>query len=278
MSVHTWLRVLAGISAGRIVGCGYRKAVPTGVALDALHWRRKLIMSCLMLCMLVVGGGAQASPSDVRGSGNVAVKAYTNSAGSFVLWSNGRITSLEGKEVNKESAYDSYSGAKLPTRIGGNILGSSLVAVSAFSTDDATCVLFSDGTVKKPRNSDAASPAIQSRRVVCGVNVARGDTKSGPLGWKCQQVKAQLSIWAGMTNNVLEIVFNKAFKAPPVFLCTIDNYLVENRYPTNERIKNYECSSCMVTAKKVLIFGPDMRQGKSAYVPWHITFAAFEEE
>lgn len=43
-----------------------------------------------------------ASPADVFGSPNVAIDTYRNSRGTYVLWSNGRITSAE--EVLKTSA------------------------------------------------------------------------------------------------------------------------------------------------------------------------------
>lgn len=247
------------------------------------HWelfgRTFLLSWCLLLCITMAGGNAQASPSDVRGSGNVAVKGYTNSAGSFIMWSNGRITSLDGKEVNKESAYDSYSAAKLPTRISGHILGAPQVAVGSFSDEQATYVVFSDGSVKKPRNSDAASPARQGRRIVCGVDVIDGDSKSGPLGWACRHTHLEPNKWKESTGNVMEIVFNKPFKSRPVFLYSVDNYLTYKYTTVTVRTINEGGVNCIVSSSKVYIVGPRNTYTVSgAQLPWHVTFVAFEDE
>ena len=242
-----------------------------------LFWRNLILSWCLLLCITMAGGNAHASPSDVRGSGNVAVKGYTNSAGSFILWSNGRITSLDGKEVNKEGAYDSYSAARLPTRISGHILGAPQVAVGSFSDEHATYVVFSDGSVKKPRNSEAASPANQGRRFVCGVDVVAGDSKSGSSGWVCRASHMQPLTWETETRNVLEIAFNKPFKSRPVFLYTVDNYVIYQTGPGKYRLACETVTDSLVTASRAYVFGPRQRPTPSrGLVPWHLTFVAFE--
>lgn len=38
----------------------------------------------------------EAAPADVTGSPNIAVDTYRNIAGTFILWSNGKITNAEG--------------------------------------------------------------------------------------------------------------------------------------------------------------------------------------
>lgn len=105
----------------------------------------------------------EASPADIRGSGNVAVTGFTNDSGQFVLWSNGRITSLQGTELNTASDYQTVSQAKLPARLKGHIFGSANVACDVLVNSSETLVVFSDGSVKRPRHKKAAAGKAEPR-------------------------------------------------------------------------------------------------------------------
>ena len=219
---------------------------------------------------------AWGSPKDIRGSGNVAVSGYTNSAGHFILWSSGRITNSAGKEVNSSSAYDPASVCILPSRISGNILGSAFVAVSVFSDSEATYVLFSDGSVKKPRNAEAAAPAADAElpRVVTGVNVRAGSRKSGNCGWTCRAQSTSMPYY-------LEVVFNKKFAGIPVGIVDCVSY--REAHPNNTLgAVDKKFARCVATATgfKVYFHSENSRDANHftrEYLPDSISFIAHED-
>lgn len=108
-----------------------------------------------------LGRHAEAAPADVFGSPNVAVDTYRNTHGTFVLWSDGRITNAETGQL--ENANGDYSPATAadppfqnPVLENNRPLGSPNVAIKAVPRHDATYVLFSDGKFRKPNDVDAA--------------------------------------------------------------------------------------------------------------------------
>ena len=104
----------------------------------------------------------EAAPRDVRGSANVALDAFRNRAGSFVLWGNGRITRSDGSAQDLGQPYATPSpSAQLPapTPLPGEPLGATWLPVKALVRSDGTYVLFADGTLRRPAHSDAAAGA-----------------------------------------------------------------------------------------------------------------------
>jgi len=121
------------------------------------------------LSRVTVFPNAEAAPSDVFGSANVAVDTYRNQKGTFVVWSNGRVTNVESPAVDLGNPFRNpgpSSGIRPPTFQDGRPLGSPNVAVKAVPRGDATYVLFSDGNLKLPGNDDAAAPAATPGRVL----------------------------------------------------------------------------------------------------------------
>ncbi|MBQ7568986.1 hypothetical protein IJT17_09295 [bacterium] len=234
------------------------------------------LLSLLAALSVLAGGVAWGSPKDVRGSGNVAVCGYTNSAGDFVLWSSGRITNRAGSDVNAAKAYDTASGYSLPTRVTGNILGSSAVAVDAFVNEKATYVVFSDGTVKKPRNAEAAAPAeTDGGRVVTGVNVRHGMSKSGNNGWTCKLQNRSLPYYT-------EVIYNKKFASAPVVLVDTVSYFQEHSSLSQiggDR-KIVRCISEPTGFKLYfyLDYPQEPSNHKKVYLPERISFIAYEDE
>ncbi len=231
---------------------------------------RNLWLLLAVLVALVAGAAVEveASPKDIRGSSNVAVAAYHNRSGDFVLWSSGRITDLEGKEVNASDQYNT-SFASAANRMIGHLLGSPNVAVGVLTTVDATLVVFSDGSVRKPRNAAAAAPGAGHHRIVCGVNVKEGMSKAGTDGWSAA-INAQRS---------LTITFNKAFDRIPVFIynCTPRGNLVA-------AVTGCCCTtySVSISASKVTIIASN-NNGSHSYdlgrmAPSTCTFAAFSDD
>ncbi len=172
-------------------------------------FRKALIISLAAFAMLFAQS-AYAAPDDVRGSGNIAVCGYTNREGSFVLWSDGRITDLSGSQVCSASSYSSVSGYKKPKAVSGQISGSKNVAVGTIQAKGSTCVVFADGTVKKPASAKASAPPAENNliggRIFIANSFASVGTASGN-GWKAQLGK-----------DGLKITFNEPFSETPVIL------------------------------------------------------------
>lgn len=116
---------------------------------------------------------ARASPADVRGSGNVLVAGFRNRAGSFLLWSSGRITRPDGQEVNGPTDYTAAPGFAPARRVRDQAVGSGNVAVGVVPEGSATNVVFSDGSVRRPNHPEAAAAPLDQR-------VTWGFVEAGP--------------------------------------------------------------------------------------------------
>lgn len=158
-----------------------------------------------------------AQPQHIRGSANVAVSGYGNSCGNFILWSNGRITSSEGKVVNEADQYILDSTIKMPTRVKGQCVGASQVAVSVFVNGSGSYVVFADGSVRRPRNSKAAAGNSE-------FNIVAGNVFKEPAGNMFANTVPQFNsgftrtyVQGGLYKNV-RIDFDKPFTKSPVVL------------------------------------------------------------
>ena len=125
-------------------------------------------------------GGVDAAPSDIRGSDNTAVDTYRNSAGTYVVWSSGRITDVTNPSTDLGQPYTTptaSTGIVAPGYQTGHTLGSPNVAVKAVSRKDGTFILFADGTLRVPSDSGArAGSAIPGRILRGSVNASGGAT------------------------------------------------------------------------------------------------------
>lgn len=136
-----------------------------------------------------VVGGVDAAPSDIRGSDNTAVDTYRNSAGTYVVWSSGRITDATSPGSDLGHPYTTPSvgsGIVDPSYQTGHTLGSPNVAVKAVSRKDGSFILFADGTLRVPSDSGArAGSAIPGRILRGSINAAGGTT--GGTGFSCSR-------------------------------------------------------------------------------------------
>ena len=88
-----------------------------------------------------LAGHLDAAPSDVKGSGNVAVASYTTKDGTYLLWSSGRITeSTTGKDV--APPYGPAPGFAKAAVERGIPVGSPRVAVDYVQNDEGTYTIF----------------------------------------------------------------------------------------------------------------------------------------
>lgn len=113
-----------------------------------------------------------AAPGEIAGSPNIAVDVYRNSAGTFILWSDGRLTNANGSTLDLGKPYqDPPAAANIgrPTRESEGNLGAPEVAVQSLSRPDGTYILFGDGRLRRPSNSDAAAGASsQQGNIIAG--------------------------------------------------------------------------------------------------------------
>ncbi len=107
-----------------------------------------------------------AAPKDVLGSPNVAVSGYKTLSGSYVLYSDGRIVSIPADSsslptIVVENAQtvgeylDPPSNFKMPV-VDKRSKGSPNVAVGVIPSYKGTFILFSDGSLKRPKHDGAA--------------------------------------------------------------------------------------------------------------------------
>jgi hypothetical protein len=165
-----------------------RRAV--GSSLEQMRMRKTVITLLLGLTIGLGFGGSwrllssavEAAPQDIQGSPDIAVDTYLNSKGSFVLMSDGTIFAVKDGTTAAGVAYTAgtsdlghpYSAPPgtasitSPTAIAGKVKGSPNVAVKALVRNDATYVVFADGSVKKPANSDAAAAGGSGQRIISG--------------------------------------------------------------------------------------------------------------
>ncbi len=145
-----------------------------------------------------------ASPADVRGSDNVLVTGYRNRAGTFLLWSSGRITRPDGTQANAAGAYVAAPGFSRPERVQNQTVGSANVACGAAPGAAGTVVLFSDGTARLPDNVEAAA-ASPDARVVWGFVDPGPDYGQGSGDWS-------ISVNG---NGTFHVAFNPRFETRP---------------------------------------------------------------
>lgn len=115
---------------------------------------------------------AEAAPADVFGSPNIAVDTYRNVRGTFILWSDGKITNVDNGTTDLGRPYSApppSARISAPRLENGRPTGSPNVAVKAIPRPDFSFVLFADGTIKKPANADAAAGTSGGTRVISGV-------------------------------------------------------------------------------------------------------------
>jgi len=160
---------------------------------------------------------ASAAPADVFGSANVAVDTYRNRKGTYVIWSNGRVTDVSNPAADlghpfRDPPGDAHIAAA--KKVEGNSLGSPNVAVKALTRGDATYVLFSDGSIKLPANADAAAPAAIPGRVVVW-NSAPGQYPYE--GWTVQESEFSLRYSGGTFTVTLEEPMQGKRNATAVF-------------------------------------------------------------
>ena len=155
----------------------------------------------------------EAAPADVTGSPNIAVDTYRNIAGTFILWSNGKITNAEGGPTDLGHPY----GPPPPeAKIGKQTLeekrslGAPKVAIKAIPRKDGTYILFADGTLQKPANG-AAAAGDSSSKVVAGVfgvtRIQGGDMTVNPSSPEVQVQGNKLQIKWTPGPNAMAIFF-----------------------------------------------------------------------
>lgn len=146
-----------------------------------------------------------ASPADVRGSDNVPVTGYRNRAGSFMLWSSGRITKTDGTPVNGAMDYTAApSPYPSPTALPGQVVGSGNVATGVMPDGSATYIVFADGSVRKP-NNNLASAAPLDQRVVWGFVAAGPSYGQGSGDWTIRK----------NLNGTFHLTFDPPFTTTP---------------------------------------------------------------
>lgn len=111
---------------------------------------------------LLLARPAMAAPNDVKGSPNVAITSYSNEDNEiFIVYSDGSISRADtGAWVSQGLAgLDNPPAGQFrkPTPVAGRPRGSSQVCIGVIQNGDGTYLLFSDGSVKVPRNANARS-------------------------------------------------------------------------------------------------------------------------
>ena len=150
---------------------------------------------------------AEAAPADVKGSPNIAVDTYRNSMGTYILWSNGKITSVEDGTTDLGHPYgppDAAAKIGKQTLEPKKALGSPHVAIKAIPRKDATYILFADGTLQKPANSHAYAGESGSR-VIAGSMGVGGSVLSGNGTTDLGEVGQEYSFLEGGTGVGLKL-------------------------------------------------------------------------
>jgi len=147
-----------------------------------------LVLSCLafllgtLLAQHLPARPVVASPADVRGSDNVLVTGYRNRAGTFLLWSSGRITRPDGSLANAAGSYVVAPGFCKPVPVKNQTVGAAQVACGVTAGTGGTVVLFSDGTGRRPVDGEAAAPWMETR-VIWGYVDSGPTIRSGSGDW-----------------------------------------------------------------------------------------------
>ncbi|MBQ7528408.1 hypothetical protein IJT10_00695 [bacterium] len=185
--------------------------------------KKTFVFFIVFLLLILLAGKITAHPQHVRGSSNVAVGGYTNSRGNFILWSDGQISTLEGKILNSASEYDLAPGFVMTTRQKGKCVGAERVAVDSFVNPEATYVVFADGSVRIPQNDKARAGSLGSNFIYGTVEEGTycssgGFKRSG--GWNL-----------GLVAKEIRITFDKPFKSRP--LVVLSEVGVDERRSSN---------------------------------------------
>lgn len=139
---------------------------------------------------------AGAAPTDVHGALGVAVTGYKTSKGSYLLWTDGHITSATTGQpviagVSTAGSYLAAPGVTASTMPAGAMVGSPYVAVGVLPIGSNTDVVFSNGAVMKPNDAGAsAGSASGGVRFVHGPTVTR---TAGPTTTYCSSGDISLS-------------------------------------------------------------------------------------
>ena len=169
---------------------------------------------------MIFSKSIEAAPSDVRGSGNVAVSSYTTTSGTYTLWTSGRITDIKtGKSV--APPYEAAgSGFAQASRNKGEPLGSENVAVDYVQNEDGTFTLFADGSVKKATDPGASAKAPGSGKVLFAYRRGAVASDGGRYGeWVSSGFK--LGDLGGAVGSQLG-EFEQPFEEKPVVLYSGD--------------------------------------------------------
>ena len=157
----------------------------------------------------------EAAPGDVLGSGNVAVDVYQNQRGTYVLWSSGRLTLARGGSADLGRPYripDAAAQVGSPPLERDRSKGSEHVAVKVLVRSEATYVVFADGSVKLPANSDAAAGAASPEsglRAGCWIGGSSEDSSKYTVSVSGNELRVQFTeaisgryiAWAAGANN-----------------------------------------------------------------------------
>mgnify|MGYP000213606167 CR=1 FL=1 len=214
-----------------------------------------LIILAIALALVLNGQRLRAQPQHVRGSANVAVSGYGNSCGNFILWSNGRITSSDGKVINEADQYIPDSIIKMPARVKGQCVGASQVAVSVFVNGSGSYVVFADGSVRRPRSSKASAGNSS-------FSVVAGNIFKEPAGNMFIETVPQFN--SGFTrsygqngfNKSVRIDFEKPFtKSPVVLLHTFNRAVAAKETSVQVKLKYVTNTHFIVDYKESASYG-----------------------
>jgi hypothetical protein len=118
----------------------------------------------------VLSSIAEAAPADVKGSPNIIADIYRNSAGTFVVCTDGTIyNSADSTRLDLGQPYrdvPSTTVFAIPHPVANRPKGSPSIPVGAITRTDGSYIIFSDGTVKLPADSAAAAASAAPGRIV----------------------------------------------------------------------------------------------------------------
>mgnify|MGYP003379791609 CR=1 FL=1 len=174
---------------------------------------------CIVLLSMLVGKHFSASsivpqvsaaPGDIRGSSLIAVTSYRNRAGSFVLWSDGRISSVDdpNTSISVLSNYTEIPGLSKLNLSVKSPKGSPNIPVGAYQDSKGSYILFSDGSSKKP-SGIAGAPGINTY----SVRSVRCDTSHG---FQLYPPDSGIGIQGTGSVGHYTVTFDPPFKNPPV--------------------------------------------------------------
>lgn len=113
---------------------------------------------------------AQAAPADVKGSPNIIADVYRNSAGTFIVCTDGTVFNAADPSRRDlgHPFRDAPSAAVFAEHrpVPSRPQGSPSIPVGAITRTDASYVVFSDGSVKLPADDKASAPGATPGRVL----------------------------------------------------------------------------------------------------------------